>query len=457
MKVFLLLSVAVATVMAYDPRWQPTATNCNCGPRGADLTVDYSTGYSSEALCGAQCAATLGCASFAVWDSEALSAGFCRLFLNYQCNSDCSAPGNSAVGDSQSNQAYSLNSYTGWDDASTNCRCGTTLADYSTDKSSEALCAQACEDNAQCMSFGLWHTGAPGHCALFAGDCEPDCGGSQINVAGGYTNTVYNLGKRTYDYSAPTNCPAAVTDKCAGHSPCISLREDSMHHHLMWDNGDSTATVTYYNSDAPNTVGGTYTCTCTSGCSFGLVGVWDCPTFYSDVITITADYADDFTPARTNDHIDVCRMPEAVTTETCHPAASAKCESFPCIDLIEDTMHHHVMWLNADGTATATYYNSDVPSTVGGTYQCTCSGSCDELVGTWDCPTFYSGVITITADYANDFTPVRTTDHVKYCDAPTAAPTNAPTVVPTDAPTADPTNAPTDAPTSAPTTVKYNR
>jgi len=86
--------------------------------------------------------------------------------------------------------------------------------------------------------------------------------------------------------------------------PCIDLREGPDHHHMMVLNSNSEAMITYY--DKNWNAGPEYTCS-RSGPSYStLVGVWDCHNFYSGTVTISADYADDFTPARINDHIDVC-------------------------------------------------------------------------------------------------------------------------------------------------------
>ena len=76
-------------------------------------------------------------------------------------------------------------------------------------------------------------------------------------------------------------------------------------------------------------------------------------------------------------------------------------------------MHHHVMYLNSDGTA----------HIIGGahnwndarTWTGTCSGTCAGLVGTWSIPGFYADTITISADYSDDFTGVRSNDHMDVC------------------------------------------
>jgi hypothetical protein len=131
-------------------------------------------------------------------------------------------------------------------------------------------------------------------------------------------------------------CTATALSKCATF-PCVDLREDTMHHHVMYLNSDGTAHI----------IGGanswndarTWTGTC-SGTCVGLVGTWSIPGFYADTITISADYSDDFTGVRSNDHMDVCGLQEPVdcvsseTTCTCTPACANTCK---CTDTITIT------------------------------------------------------------------------------------------------------------------------
>merc|ERR1711953_230118 len=68
------------------------------------------------------------------------------------------------------------------------------------------------------------------------------------------------------------------------------------------------------------------------------------------------------------------------------------------------------------GVATVKYYDSKfVPG--GQPWTCTCSTAAENsLVGVWSCPGFYSGTVTITADYADDFTDFTTDDSVLFCE-----------------------------------------
>jgi uncharacterized protein YdeI (BOF family) len=76
------------------------------------------------------------------------------------------------------------------------------------------------------------------------------------------------------------------------------------------------------------------------------------------------------------------------------------------------------MWRNSDGTATVDgEANNWKDSRV---WHCTCAGRglCLGLVGTWNCPGFYSNKIIITPSYAADFTSARTNDYIEVCEPP---------------------------------------
>jgi len=96
------------------------------------------------------------------------------------------------------------------------------------------------------------------------------------------------------------------------------------------------------------------------------------------------------------------------------------CTSFPCIDLREGSDHHHMMSLTATGRAIVRYYNRDWRATPDRSWDCTCQDCyAQSLVGTWDCGTFYQGsTITISSDYADNFTPERLNDHIDVCITP---------------------------------------
>jgi len=92
-----------------------------------------------------------------------------------------------------------------------------------------------------------------------------------------------------------------------------------------------------------------------------------------------------------------------------------RCDGFPCVDLLEGTGHHHMMSYVSKGVATVAYYDSKfVPDLRKWTCTCSTAGE-NSLVGVWSCPGFYSGTVTITADYADDFTQMSSNDAVLFC------------------------------------------
>jgi len=85
---------------------------------------------------------------------------------------------------------------------------------------------------------------------------------------------------------------------------------------MILDHSDKTkAKITYYNRNWQTQVGGSWDCSrSTAGAS--LVGDWLCGDFYqTGIISISADYADDFTAARINDSIDFCAEDGALTQD----------------------------------------------------------------------------------------------------------------------------------------------
>lgn len=121
-------------------------------------------------------------------------------------------------------------------------------------------------------------------------------------------------------------------EKCGDRSPCIDLREDLSHHHIMYLNDDGTAHIDGSLSasvDAGTDAGsGSWTCT-RDGHGSGLVGTWNCGDLYigadgvQQPITITQNYDDDFTPTVSNDMIEVCTLPiptDSAYGEPCNAA-----------------------------------------------------------------------------------------------------------------------------------------
>merc|ERR550539_1908012 len=93
--------------------------------------------------------------------------------------------------------------------------------------------------------------------------------------------------------------------------------------------------------------------------------------------------------------------------------------SFPCLDLQESTLHHHMMTLDFIGQATVTYYNRYWKHSPPNVWTCVCS-TCTErsLVGQWTFPGFYTGSISISSDFGNDFTTTHTNTNVDLCAEP---------------------------------------
>jgi len=172
---------------------------------------------------------------------------------------------------------------------------------------SEAECAASCDTMEECDGFSYAPLrGDRNHedttvCTLYNSNVPT---GTWTGSAG----TVQVFCGRE-DGGSASQCAPDALEKCQGNTPCIDLREGVNHHHLMWLNSDGTAHV----DGEANGIGAgdsrTWTCT-SDGNTVGLVGTWNCPGFYSTVVTITADFADDFTPARDNDFIHVCALPE---------------------------------------------------------------------------------------------------------------------------------------------------
>jgi len=96
------------------------------------------------------------------------------------------------------------------------------------------------------------------------------------------------------------------------------------------------------------------------------------------------------------------------------------CTSYPCIDLRQGTNHHHMMILDPSDTTKAriTYFNQNWQA--GPFWDCSRSAADDSLVGSWSCGNFYTtGAVSISADYADDFTDRTTEDSIDFC-APAA-------------------------------------
>lgn len=159
-----------------------------------------------------------------------------------------------------------------------------------------------------------------------------------------------------------SQCAPAALEKCQGNTPCIDLREGVNHHHFMYLNADGTAHV---DGEANGINGGdarTWTCT-RDGNGVGLVGTWNCPGFYSSVVTISPDFADDFTPDRDNDFIHVCALPDAVHTGYGQPCSegTATIGGVPVCTVASDTANPWVLFGDIDDNV-ANFVASQVTS-----------------------------------------------------------------------------------------------
>lgn len=67
------------------------------------------------------------------------------------------------------------------------------------------------------------------------------------------------------------------------------------------------------------------------------------------------------------------------------------------------------------GKASVTYYDAGW-NPDGRKWTCTCD-DCEKesLLGSWSCPSFYDGTITISNDFTNGFTSVKNNDHINVC------------------------------------------
>jgi len=103
--------------------------------------------------------------------------------------------------------------------------------------------------------------------------------------------------------------------------------------------------------------------------------------------------------------------------DDCDTNQHSACTSYPCIDLRQGTNHHHMMILDPSDTTKAriTYFNQNWQA--GGlSWDCSRSAPDGSLVGSWSCGNFYTtGAVSISADYADDFTDGTTEDSIDFC------------------------------------------
>lgn len=194
--------------------------------------------------------------------------------------------------------------------------CGLQSCDQRYNTPTEAACAESCDAMEECDGFNFAPVnGDHNHedmtvCTLYNSNTPT----GTWHGSAGFVQ-VFCVRENA---GSTSECADDVVEKCQGNTPCIDLREAANHHHLMWLNPDGTAHV---DGEAGGIGAGdsrTWTCE-REGDGVGLVGTWNCPGFYSNIITITSDFADDFTPDRDNVFIHVCALPEAEHTEYGQP------------------------------------------------------------------------------------------------------------------------------------------
>jgi len=156
--------------------------------------------------CAAKCTSEATCMSFGLWDQDAHDPGKCMLW-NKACSDTCSGDsGPTNVAGGWTNKVYNKEAPVfhlaelpaGYTHAGENCNCGSVamrVGNFDSVGTVEA-CAAKCTSEATCMSFGLWDQDAhdPGKCMLWNKACSDTCSGDSgpTNVAGGWTNKVYN-------------------------------------------------------------------------------------------------------------------------------------------------------------------------------------------------------------------------------------------------------------------------
>jgi len=129
--------------------------------------------------------------------------------------------------------------------------------------------------------------------------------------------------------SCGNQCGRTQLLSCTGF-PCADLRE-SEDHHVMSYNSQGVATVEHFDADFAADGHQSWTCTSDNAAADSLVGTWSCPGFFSDLVTITEDYADDFTDASTDDAVDFCQDGQRIVEEReglCNWDALAYCNSY---------------------------------------------------------------------------------------------------------------------------------
>jgi len=200
--------------------------NCNCGKRIQQfqnckhpsmknygyVTPWYSipcVDFTTLSRCRQKCNSVPDCKSFGLWTGPE-DPGYCALFDEECPNGPCEDP----TGQGWENVAYNKDRDVMIVQSSRNCNCGDRIAEYPESYNTVEKCRDACMDEPNCKSFGLWS--GSGFCALYGQVCNilcdepnrPTTSTYQRDGIPGVENVVYNMvGKNVvYDSVAFENC-----------------------------------------------------------------------------------------------------------------------------------------------------------------------------------------------------------------------------------------------------------
>ena len=220
-----------------------------------------------------------------------------------------------------------------------------------------ATLQSACTADTSCVAVALSSTSAKASVLYTSTGCTAGCTAANwlknraliVKTSGSAGYQCFVKKKKEALPAQSSGCSSAVTAKCQG-TPCIDLREGTLHHHIMFLTPEG-ATIDGEAGGIGKGDNRMWKCKCTS-CQ-GLVGTWYCPGFYQNIVTISQNYCesllhtyrtvhssariisehchiqskllhilkktyylpsnkkhtiagDDFTAMRANDHIDVC-------------------------------------------------------------------------------------------------------------------------------------------------------
>lgn len=125
---------------------------------------------------------------------------------------------------------------------------------------------------------------------------------------------------------------------------------------------------------------------------------------------------------------NVCVEPEIPVSKQCDPRALAKCPpTGACLDILEQPNHHHIAYVNSDGTLVIEGESNDFSPTDTRVWTGTCDGVCDGIVGTWTISGHpVMSKFRVSADFADDYADEYTyegqREELKICRLPRSCP-----------------------------------